>query len=183
MKITYVARKVNLRDNFKERVEKKLSKFQRIFFDDADATVVVTVEKNRQTVEITIRDNSMVYRAESTMPEMNDALDKVVDMLSRQMRKHKTRLSKRLKSASLDDIALIESADEPSMEDIAEDEIHILRKKQIPLKPVSAQEAILQMEMVGHKFFMFTNAETGQINVVYVRHDGAYGLLEPTDGI
>jgi len=73
MKITYTARKVNLRDNFKERCEKKLSKFNRIFSEDASVNVVVTLEKNRQTVEITIRDNGMIYRAESTMPEMNDA--------------------------------------------------------------------------------------------------------------
>ena len=76
MKITYTARKVNLRDNFKERVEKKLAKFNKLFSEDATANVVVTLEKNRQTVEITIRDHSMVYRAESTMPEMNDALDR-----------------------------------------------------------------------------------------------------------
>ena len=98
MKITYTARKVNLRDNFKERCEKKLSKFNRIFSEDASVNVVVTLEKNRQTVEITIRDNGMIYRAESTMPEMNDALDKVCDILMRQIRKNKTRLEKKIKS-------------------------------------------------------------------------------------
>ena len=81
MKITYTARKVNLRDNFKERCEKKLSKFNRIFSEDASVNVVVTLEKNRQTVEITIRDNGMIYRAESTMPEMNDALDRFATFL------------------------------------------------------------------------------------------------------
>ena len=96
MKITYTARKVTLRDNFKERVEKKLAKFNKIFSEDALANVVVTLEKNRQTVEITIRDNRMVYRAESTQPEMNDALDRVVDILMRQIRKNKTRLEKRI---------------------------------------------------------------------------------------
>ena len=175
MKINYVARKVNLRDNFKERVEKKLSKLSKIFSEDAEATVVVTLEKNRQTVEITIKDNSMVYRAESTMLEMNDALDKVVDLLTRQLRKHKTRLAKRIKSASLDDL-VIETPD-----DFSEDEeISVVRKKLVSVKPISVEEAILQMEMVGHKFFMFTNSETGDINVVYTRNDGAYGLLEPT---
>ena len=79
MKITYTARKVNLRDNFKERVEKKLLKFQKLFSEDAAVNVVVTLEKNRQTVEITIRDHGMVYRAESTMSEMNDALDKAYE--------------------------------------------------------------------------------------------------------
>lgn len=97
MKITYTARKVNLRDNFKERAEKKLLKFEKLFSEDAVVSVVVTLEKNRQTVEITIRDNGMVYRAESTMDEMNDAFDRVVDILMRQIRKNKTRLEKELK--------------------------------------------------------------------------------------
>ena len=92
MTITYTARKVNLRDNFKERVEKKLKKFERIFGENASAGVIVTLEKNRQTVEITINDNGMIYRAENTAPEMNDALDKVADILSRQIRKNKQSL-------------------------------------------------------------------------------------------
>ena len=174
MKITYVARKVTLRDNFKELVERKLHKLEKIFSESADATVVVTLEKNRQTVEITIKDNSMVYRAESTMQEMNDALDKVVDMLQRQIRKHKTRLSKRLRSASLDELL------PAAAEDVVDEDITLLRRKQIPLNPISAEEAILQMEMTGHKFFMFLNCDTDEINVVYARDDGAYGLLEPS---
>ncbi len=114
MKITYTARKVNLRDNFKERCEKKLSKFNRIFSEDASVNVVVTLEKNRQTVEITIRDNGMIYRAESTMPEMNDALDKVCDVLMRQIRKNKTRLEKKIKSAGIEDLIMeAPQADEP----------------------------------------------------------------------
>ena len=175
MKITYVARKVTLRDNFKELVERKLAKLEKIFSDSAQATVVVTLEKNRQTVEITIRDNSMVYRAESTMPEMNDALDKVVEILQRQLRKHKTRLSKRLRTASLDELFT-----EPVPDEEEDTELSLVRKKQVSLKPISASEAILQMEMTGHKFFMFLNADTDEINVVYARDDGAYGLLEPS---
>ncbi len=176
MKITYVARKVTLRDNFKERVQKKLLKFEKIFSDNAEATVVVTLEKNRQTVEITIKDAAMVYRAESTMPEMNDALDRVVDILSRQLRKHKTRLEKRLRTGSLDTLIA-----DVSSEDIEEaDELSIVRRKQIPLKPISVEEAILQMEMTNHKFYMFLNDSSDDINVVYIRDDGAYGLLEPS---
>lgn len=179
MKITYVARKVNLRDNFKDRVEQKLSKFSKIFSDNAEATVVVTLEKNRQTVEITIKDNSMVFRAESTMLEMNDALDKVVDLISGQLRKHKTRLSKRIKTGSIDDLLVAPAEEEVDMED--EEALDIVRRKQIPVKPVSVEEAILQMEMVGHQFYMFLNADTNLINVVYIRKDGSYGLLEPAD--
>ena len=85
MKYNIVGRKVNLKDNFKERVYKKLGKFEKIYSEDAEATVTVTLEKNRQTVEVTIRDNGMMYRAESTSLEMNDALDDVVDILGGQM--------------------------------------------------------------------------------------------------
>lgn len=179
MKITYVARKVTLRDNFKERVEQKLNKFAKIFSDNAEATVVVTLEKNRQTVEITIKDNSMVFRAESTMSEMNDALDKVTDLISGQLRKHKTRLSKRIKTGSIDDLFVAPVEEDVDMEDT--EELDIVRRKQVPLKPVSVEEAILQMEMVGHQFYMFLNADTNLINVVYIRKDGSYGLLEPAD--
>ena len=173
MKITYTARKVNLRDNFKERVEKKLKKFDKIFSEDAQAFVVVTLDKSSQTVEITIKDNHMVYRAEKTMPEMNDALDKCIDVLGRQLRKNKARLEKRLREGSLDD--LVAPVEEPE----AEEDYTVVRTKSIPVKPISVDEAILQMNMVGHRFYMFTNAETGDVNVVYARDDGAYGLLQP----
>lgn len=176
MKITYTARKVTLRDNFKERVEKKLSKFQKIFSEDAEASVVVTVEKNRQTVEITIRDNGMIYRVENSQAEMNNALDTVTDMLSRQLRKNKTKLSRRLREGSIDDLVVGDNA-EP--EDV-EDDYHLVRRKMVPVKPITVDEAILQMNMIGHKFYMFVNADTNETNVVYQREDGAYGLLEPT---
>ena len=93
MKITIVGRKVNLRDNFKELAEKKLSKFDRIFDEDAEATVTVTVERNRQTVEITIKQRGMIYRAEETTQEMNEALDHVVAALGKQIRRNKTKLA------------------------------------------------------------------------------------------
>ena len=174
MKITYTARKVNLRDNFKDRVEKKLKKFDKIFSDDAQAFVVVTLDKSSQTVEITIKDNQMVYRAEKTMPEMNDALDKCIDVLGRQLRKNKAKLEKRLRSGSLEELVA------PVEEEIAEEDYTVVRTKQIPVKPITVEEAILQMNMVGHKFYMFTDAESGEVNVVYLRDDGNYGLLQPT---
>ena len=175
MKITYTERKVNLRDNFKQRVEKKLAKFDKIFSDEAQAFVVVTVDKSSQTVEITIRDRSMVYRAEKTMPEMNDAVDKCIDVLGRQLRKNKSKLEKRLRQGSLEE--LVAPEEEPVIE---EEDYTIVRTKEIPVKPISVDEAILQMNMVGHKFYMFTNAETSEVNVVYLRDDGKYGLLVPT---
>lgn len=176
MKISYTARKVNLKDNFKERVEKKLSKYERVFSDNAEAMVTVTVYKNRQTVEITINDNGMIYRVENTQAEMNDALDQDIYKLGRQIRKNKTRLEKRIRPSGIEDFA---PAVDESAEDIQEEITYeICRKKTVPLKPMSVDEAILRMNMVDHKFFMFLNADTDKISVAYIRDNGDYGLLE-----
>ncbi len=177
MKITYTARKVNLRDNFKERAEKKLSKFEKIFSEDALVNVVVTLEKNRQTVEVTISDKGMVYRAEATEQEMNDALDRVVDILGRQIRKNKAKLSKKLRSTTFEEF-MAENTAAPA-ETADEEEYTVVRKKMINVKPITVEEAILEMNMVNHSFFMFINAETNEPNVVYARDDGGYGLLQP----
>ena len=119
MKITYTAKNVNLRDNFKERVEKKLRKYERVFSDDAEVKVTVNLYKNRQTVEITIRDNGMVYRVESSAAEMNDALDTNIDKLGRQIRKNKTKLEKRLRPAAFD--AFVADEEELSDEEVMEE--------------------------------------------------------------
>lgn len=176
MKVTYTARKVNLRENFKQRAERKLLKFERLFSENAAANVVVTLEKNRQTVEITVKDNGMVYRAESTMNEMNDALDKVIDVLARQIRKNKTKLERKIKIGAIQDF--VEQT--PDIDEAEDDEYKVVRTKHIIVKPVTVDEAILEMNMVNHNFFMFTNADTDEVNVVYKRADGNYGLLEPS---
>ncbi len=178
MLVNFIAKKVNLKDNFKEMVQKKLSKFDRLFNDSAVATVKATVEKNRQTVEITINDNGMIYRSENTSAEMNEAVDKCVAILGRQIRKNKTRLERRLREGSLDEFI----ASEPDeIEDGEATEYEVYRVKEIPLKPMLVDEAILRMNMVGHQFFMFNNADSGIINVVYKRDDGKYGLLVPEE--
>ena len=178
MKITIVGRKVNLRDNFKELAKKKLSRFSRIFDEDADANVTVSLERNHQTVEITIKQRGMYYRAEATDYEMNDALDQAISKLGRQIRKNKTKLEKEIHSAALDQyiqdyVFSAEPEDEPDYE--------IVRNKKFFVKPLSVEEAILQMNMLDHQFYMFRNDATGEINVVYKRKDGNYGLLEPEE--
>lgn len=177
MRINYTARKVNLKDNFKERVEKKLKKYERVFSEDAEAMVTVTVYKNRQTVEITIKDNGMVYRVENTRPEMNEALDIDIDKLGRQIRKNKTKLEKRIRPTALDEYPEEEtdSEDEEIQEEVT---YEVLRKKSVSLKPMSVDEAILRMNMVNHKFFMFLNSDTDKVSVVYIRDNGDYGMLE-----
>lgn len=175
MKTTFTGRKVALRDNFKNLAEKKLSRFDKLFDGNASATVIVTIEKNRQTVEVTIYHNGAIYRAESTTEEMNEALDKVIEALAKQFRKHKTKLAKRLRKDSLENyLPEKENLDESIFE---EDQYNIVRIKNFPIKPLDVEEAILQMNMTGHQFYMFKNVENNQINVVYRRKKGDYGLL------
>ncbi|RKJ40756.1 ribosome-associated translation inhibitor RaiA [Acutalibacter sp. 1XD8-33] len=174
MKITIIGRKVNLRNNFKELAEKKLAKFDRIFDEDAEATVTVTVERNRQTVEITIRQRGMICRAEETAQDMNEALDHVIAALGRQMRRNKTRLEKAKKV-------------DPGLEfsddyyDEPDEELQVVRTKRFAVKVMTPEEAIMQMNMLNHEFFMFRDDQTGEINVVYRRKNGDYGLLVPEE--
>ncbi len=178
MKVNIIGRKVNLRDSFKEKVIKKLHKFERFFGDDADANVTVTLEKNRQTVEITVRSRGYIYRAEQTSTDMDEALDKALEHLSGQIRKYKSRLDKRIRSdaGSASVFAPLEE-NEPAVAE--EQEFEIVRSKKFAIKPMDIDEAILEMNMLGHEFFMFRNKDSGEINVVYKRVDGNYGLLEP----
>ncbi|MCH3971525.1 MAG: ribosome-associated translation inhibitor RaiA [Oscillospiraceae bacterium] len=175
MNVTITGRKVNLRDNFKELARKKLSRFDRIFDENATAKVVVTVERNRQTVEITIRSNGMFFRAEATDYEMNNALDQVISALGRQIRKNKAKLDKQIHSTALDQYIekYVNGTEEP------EENYRVVRTKHFVVKPMSIEEAILQMNMLEHQFYMFRNQDTEQINVVYRRKAGDYGLLEP----
>lgn len=181
MKVTITGRKVSLRDNFKELAKKKLARFDRIFDEDAEAHVVVTVERNRQTVEITIKQRGRYYRAESTDMEMNVALDQVISALGRQIRKNKTKLEKEIHSAGLDQY-ISEFAAQESMAAEEEEEFKVVRVKHFFVKPLSVEEAILEMNLLEHQFFMFRDESSGEINVVYRRKDGSYGLLEPDAG-
>ncbi len=174
MKITTIGRKCTIRDSFKEHAENKLKKIERFFGDSAEAKITATVEKNIQIVEITVLNNGFVFRSQERAENMNDALDLCVDSLIRQIRKNKTRLEKKLRSGAFD-----EAFEAPVDE---EAEYELVRSKRVELRPETVDEAILKMNLIGHRFYMFLNAETGSISVVYVRNDGGYGLLEPEIG-
>lgn len=174
MNINITARKTTVKDSFKEKVEKKLSKFDRFFGDTADATVTVTNEKNRETVEITIRYNSLIFRAEKTTDDRSDSLDCVTDLLFKQIVKNKSKLVDRVKAKAFEGIVADEET--PSVDSTA---YNIVKHKKFPVRPMNVEEAVLQMNMLGHEFFMFENPDTGSINVVYRRNNGDYGLLEP----
>ena len=173
MKVTVIGKKCTPRDSFVERAEKKLSKIDKFFGDDAIAKVTAKVERNAKVVEVTINHNGVIFRAQERSDDMIDALDNCVDILIRQIRKNKTKLEKKFKSAAPIDFS---EFTEPVAE---EEEIELVRTKEVPLKPQSVDEAILQMNMLGHMFYMFINAETNEICVVYARKDGGYGLLIP----
>ncbi len=172
MKITTLGRKCTLRDSFKDHAEKKLKKIERFFGDSAEAKVTATVEKNVQIVEVTVLNGGMVFRSQERAENMNDALDLCVDSLIRQIRKNKTRIEKKLREGAFDEYFAEGPVDE-------EAEFDVVRTKTVSLRPETVDEAILKMNLVGHRFYMFLNAETGNVSVVYVRNDGGYGLLEP----
>lgn len=172
MKTNVTGRKLSLRPSFVEKTEKKLSKLDKFFEDDARADVTVKQEGNGFKVETTIHNQGMVYRAEEAAPDMVEALDKLIDKLVRQIRKNKTRLEKRLREEAF-------AVPPPPEEEETEEEYAVVRSKSFPVKPLDVEEAILQMNLAGHQFYMFRNMDSGEINVVYRRQDGHYGLLEP----
>lgn len=171
MNITILGRKCTPRESFKERAEAKLRKVEKFFGPDADAKVTATVEKNAKIVEITLSKGGYIFRSQERAQELEDALDRCVDSLIRQIRKNKTKLQKRLHEISFDEVF-----NAPEEE---EQEFDIVRTKSVIVKPESVDEAILQMNMLGHEFYMFINAETDLINVVYKRSNGGYGVIEP----
>lgn len=170
MNITIVGRKCNPHEDFRARAEKRLSKVEKLFGEEANVKVTATVEKNCQIVEVTVTKGGMIFRSEERADNMADALDECVDSLIRQIRKNKTRLDKRLHSAALDDFTA--DAEE-------EKDFDVIREKVVSLKPQSVEEAILQMNLLGHRFYMFLNADTDRINVVYKRNETGYGLISP----
>lgn len=170
MKINITARNTSIKDSFRARVEKKLSKFNRFFGEDAQAQVTVIHSGDHETVEVTIKASGLFFRAERTADMREDALEAVVDSLFRQIVKNKDKLEKRMKTAVTPEF----------VDDVYEaDEYRVVKTKHFPLKPMEVEEAILQMNMLDHEFFVFLNAASNEVNVVYKRRDGDYALIEP----
>ena len=172
MTINMTARNTTIREPFKKSLEKKLTKLNRFFDDEVVANVTVTNESGRETVEVTIKSNEMFFRSEKTTGDRLDSLDVVVDALFRQIVKNKSKLQKRLRKTAFEagyDSDFIGS----------EDSYEIVRSKRFNVKPMDVDEAILQMNLIGHSFYMFRSSETSEICVVYRRKDGRYGILEP----
>ena len=171
MKTIIVSRKMELTEGIKSHVEKKIKKLDKFFKEDANATVTLSTQKDNQKAELTITYEGMLYRAEVATADLYKSIDKVVDLLERQIRKQKTKLEKRLKTG-----AFVADTDMDPVEE--EKEFNIVKTKTYSAKPMSPSEAILQMNLLGHSFYIFEDSQSGGTSVVYKRSDGDYGLIE-----
>lgn len=175
MKINIVERKINLTDSTKEKLENKLSKFDKFFKTDAEATATFKTQKDKVFLEVCISAGDMLIRAEADDPDAKSAIDKIDDIIVGQFRKYKTKLEKKIKTNAYEDNS--ELFGNYSLED-EETEFKVVKSKKFFVKPMSVDEAILQMNLIGHQFFVFTNSETEQTCIVYKRKDRNYGLIE-----
>lgn len=172
MKMQIAAKKLTINQTFTEYAEKKISsKLDRFFGEGADAKIVLSALRDNVIVELTVKYDNFIFRAEQSAADKNDALDACIDKIIRQIRKNKTKIEKRLRDTAFTEAYSDEVEEQTQFE--------VIKHKQFELRPMSVDEAILQMNMLGHTFFMFKNGDTGDTNVVYKRDDGNYAVLEP----
>lgn len=176
MTVNYIGKKTAIRDSFKEYAEKRMKKLGKFFDDDPVVNIIVTNHNEDETVEVTIQSHGMFFRAEKTSNDRQGSLDMVLDVLTKQIVRNKNRLEKRWKTG-MDYASLIE----PEAHIEAEPETELVKTKKFAISTMDVDEAILQMNLLDHEFFLFRNAESGEMNVVYRRRDGNYGLLEPLE--
>ena len=180
MKFNFTDKKVQVTDELREYAERKIGKLDRFFKTESEAFVTFASERGRFIAEVTIKNNGMFYRVADTTNDMYASVDSAVAAIERQIRKNKTRLEKRLRAGSL------EREKEPAVvhEDGEEDELQefkIVRTKMFPVKPMTPEEAVLQMNLLEHEFFVFKNQNKDDVfSIVYKRKQGDYGLIETT---
>ena len=160
MRITITGRNIDITDGLRSAVEDKLSKLEKYFTPDTDVFVTLSVEKERQKIEVTIPVKGNIIRSEQVSNDMYVSIDLVEEVIERQLKKYKNKLVSKQQNA-------------------ADDEIQIIRTKRFGMKPMYPEDACVQMELLGHNFFVFRNAETEEVNVVYKRKGNTYGLIEP----
>lgn len=178
MKFNIRGENIEVTPALKEYVEKNLSKLERYFDTFPEIKVNLKVYSDKQRVEVTIPFTDLLLRAEETNSDMYAAIDLVVDKLERQIRKHKTKVNRKLREKGSMKTNFILPEAVAVLDEVEEDQLELVRTKRFDLKPMDVEEAILQMDMLGHNFFVFTNADTNETNVVYGRKDGKYGLIE-----
>jgi len=176
MKFTFTDKKINLPKSVHNYAEKKVGKLERYFHNEADAAVVFSVEKDRNNVELTIRSGGTILRVAESTSDMFASIDAAVSSMERQLRKNKARLEKRLRQDAFERSVEEQSSFAPVEE---EEDFQVVRTKRFPIKPMTTEEAILQMNLLGHTFFAYKNEELdGAFAVVYKRNDGGYGIIE-----
>ena len=172
MKFVYASKDMAVSDSLKSRAEKKLSKLERYFREEPEATIRFKVQKGaRNIIEVTMNAGGVIMRAEESSNDMYLSIDRAADKLESQIRRHRTKLEKRIRATELEP-----ATEAPVYE---EQRYDIVRVKKFSVKPMSIEDAITQMELLGHDFFLFQNEDSDSMNVLYRRHDGSYGLLQP----
>ena len=174
MRIKITGRNIDLTEGLKNAVEDKLHKLEKYFTPDTDVYVTLSVEKERQKVEVTIPTKGNIIRSEQVSNDMYVSIDLVEEVIERQLKKYRTKLIAKHQNAA--SAFKQEFLEEQSIED---EEIQITRVKKFDMKPMYAEDACVQMELIGHDFYVFVNAETDEVNVVYKRKGNTYGLIEP----
>ena len=179
MKFNIIGRKITVNDKNSEYITKKIGRLDKFFKTEADARVVIGTIKDKEYIEATISSDGVMFRAEVTDIDVFTATDKVVDVIERQIRKNKTKLEKKVKREAFKDDKLLSGDQYTEGEDVSQ--FNIVKKKRFNVKPMNAEEAVLQMNLLGHNFFVFKNQDTDEMNVVYRRKDGNYAIIESTD--
>ena len=173
MKVTVMSKNIEITPALREMIEKKISKLDKYFEKEVDAKVTISVQKSRHIVEVTIPFSGIMLRAEEATEDMYKSIDMVEEKLVRQIRKQKTKLSRKYNQS----LRFAEIATD--LEEVEETKGKIVRTKTFAVKPMNSEEAVLQMELLGHNFFVYQDTDTNNISVLYKRKDGNYGLLDP----
>ncbi len=173
MRYKITGRNINVTPGLKAAVEEKIGKLERYFNQDTEALITLSVEKSRQKIEVTIPVKGTIIRAEQESDDMYVSIDLVEEIIERQLKKYKNKIVDKKQNA----IAFSELFMQEEYE--ADDEVRIEKVKKFAMKPMDPEEACIQMELLGHAFFVFLNAETDEVNVVYKRKGNTYGLIEP----
>jgi putative sigma-54 modulation protein len=173
MVIQIAGKNLEISDSLKEMVNKKVKKLDRYFEPETEVSVVMSTQRARHIVEITIPFDGMILRGEEATDDMYTSIEHVVHKLEKQIHHHRTRLERRLRGGAFHD-------DEPDLGlQAGANNVTVVRTKKFAIKPLDLDEAALQMQLLGHDFFVFMNADSGEVNVLYRRKDGQFGLIEP----
>ncbi len=179
MKFTFTGKKITITDDLRSYAEKKIGKLDKFFRDEAEANVLFSLEHGRVRAEVTVKSGDLYYRISEITSDKYASIDSAVAGIERQILKYKTRLEKRLRAGSLDDIRVNVLEDDDTRQ---EPELKIVRSKRFSIKPMSAEEACMQMELLNHEFFVFRNQDDNDaFAVVYRRAEGGYGLIESSE--